>query len=88
MKYSLLFSLLAVAIAGFAIRTGSWSWILLYPAFSFGMVGASYLLSMPGIFGKQPNGSRSAGVMLGWLWKLSPVHWMALKARWSTRSRS
>ncbi|MEZ6090301.1 MAG: phosphatase [Pirellulaceae bacterium] len=60
MKYGLLFSFLAIAIAGVAVRTGSWSWLLLYPAISFGIVGASYLLSRPEIFGKHRDGSRSA----------------------------
>lgn len=64
MKYGLLLSFLAIAIAGVAVRTGSWSWMLLYPAFSFGMVGASYLLSKPEIFGKQPDGSRSTLALL------------------------
>ncbi|TWU62021.1 tyrosine-protein phosphatase [Crateriforma conspicua] len=64
MKYGLLFSFLAIAIAGVAVRTGSWSWLLLHPAFSFGLVGASYLLSKPEIFGKQPDGSRSTLALL------------------------
>lgn len=64
MKYGLLFSFLAIAIAGVSLRTGSWSWLLLYPAFSFGLVGASYLLSKPEIFGKQPEGSRSTLALL------------------------
>ena len=41
-----------------------WLWILLYPAFSFGLVEASYLLSKPEIFGKQPEGSRSTLALL------------------------
>lgn len=59
MKYGLLFFFLAIAIAVFGIRNGSWSWILLYPALSFAVVSASYLLSTPGFFGMQPEGSRS-----------------------------
>ncbi len=49
MKYGFLFLLLAIGIASTAVRVGPWGWLLLYPAFSFGVVAAAYLLSIPGV---------------------------------------
>src|SRR5690606_28206719 len=54
-----LFMLLAVAIGVAAFRGGPWAWLLIYPAFSFGVVAAAYLFSAPGVFGKRFDGRRS-----------------------------
>ncbi|NND97615.1 MAG: phosphatase [Pirellulaceae bacterium] len=62
MKYGFLFLLLAIAIGVAGVRGGPWSWLLFYPAFSFGVVAAAYLYSAPGVFGKRFDGRRS---MLG-----------------------
>lgn len=59
MKYGFLFLLLAIGIASTAVRVGPWGWLLLYPAFSFGVAAAAYLFSKPGIFGKSLDGHRS-----------------------------
>ena len=59
MKYGILFLLLAVAVSVVAVSGGPWSWLLVYPAFSFGVVAAAYLFSAPGVFGKLADGRRS-----------------------------
>ena len=59
MKYGLLFLLLAVGIVTVAVRGESLAWILLYPAFSFGVVALAYFWSKPEIFGKRSDGQRS-----------------------------
>ncbi|SMP60247.1 Dual specificity phosphatase, catalytic domain [Neorhodopirellula lusitana] len=59
MKYGFIFLLLALAISVAAARGGPWGWLLIYPAFSFGVVSAAYLFSAPGVFGKRFDGGRS-----------------------------
>ncbi|MEM6364018.1 MAG: tyrosine-protein phosphatase [Planctomycetota bacterium] len=59
MRYGFLFLLLAVAIGITAFRGGLWMWLLFYPAFSFGVVAAAYLFSLPDLFGKRSDGRRS-----------------------------
>lgn len=59
MKYGSLFLMLAIAIAIAAARGGYWSWLLFYPAFSFGAVATAYFFSAPGVFGKRFDGKRS-----------------------------
>jgi len=59
MKYGFLFLLLALAMSVAAARGGPWAWLLFYPAFSFGVVSAAYLFSVPGVFGKRFDGKRS-----------------------------
>ena len=59
MTYGFLFSLLAVAIGATAFRYGPWTWFLLYPAFSFAVVGVAYFTGNPSVFGKGGDGQRT-----------------------------
>ncbi len=56
MKYGILFLLIVIAIGDVAIRGGPWCWLLLYPAFSFGVVAAGYFGVGPSVFGKLSKG--------------------------------
>lgn len=59
MKYGFLFLLLSISLGTAAVRGGVWTWVLFYPAFSFGVVAMAYLWSAPGLFGKRMDGQRS-----------------------------
>ncbi len=59
LKYGFLFLLLSIAIAVGASQHGPWSWLLFYPAFSFGAVASTYFLGNPAVFGKRYDGRRS-----------------------------
>ncbi len=70
MKYGFAFTLLAALLAIYAARQGDWFWLLLWPSFSFALVGAAYLGFGTTIFGKQPTGLLSPTRTL----MLAPFH--------------
>lgn len=59
MKFGILFLILGFLIAGFAIQSGGWLTIFLWPSFNCLTIGIAYLAKLPQLFGKQPNGSLS-----------------------------
>jgi protein-tyrosine phosphatase len=75
MRFALASFLTAVALVAFARAWGGAAWLLLWPAASATIVGAAYLLSAPGIFGKRPDGRIPA-------WSLA-LHLPALSFTWS-----
>lgn len=59
MKYGILFSLVSILLFIYAVASGRWSLLLLWPSLSFGVVSAAYLCLGHRIFGKRPDGSMS-----------------------------
>ncbi|TWT81029.1 hypothetical protein CA13_24760 [Planctomycetes bacterium CA13] len=57
MKYGVLFSVLSLLVVLCAILFGGWFLILLWPGFSFGVLGMGYLTLGHRVFGKLPDGS-------------------------------
>ena len=57
MKYAVCFMLVAAALTRAAVLVGGWTWLLLWPAASWFVAGASYLVKRPEAFGKRKNGS-------------------------------
>lgn len=57
MKYATLFTLLSLLTALYAVEIGSLGFLLLWPALSFGLVGAAYAGAGPGLFGKNRRGT-------------------------------
>jgi len=75
MRFALASFLTAFALVAFARAWGGAAWLLLWPAASATIVGAAYLVSAPGIFGKRPDGRIPA-------WSLA-LHAPALSFTWS-----
>ncbi len=57
MKYGVLFSAFALILAYFAFASGGWFLLLLWPSFSFGVVGMGYLSVGHRVFGKRHDGA-------------------------------
>ncbi|MHC4876997.1 MAG: phosphatase domain-containing protein [Planctomycetota bacterium] len=57
MKYGLAFSLVAATLSYYAVRDGSWAFLLLWPALSSALVAVAYFVRLPAIFGKRRDGS-------------------------------
>ena len=57
MKYGILFALVATLLLIYAVTSGRWSLLLLWPALSCGLVSAAYLRFGHRIFGKRLDGS-------------------------------
>jgi len=56
MKYAILFSLVGVLLTAAAITNGGWSYLLLWPALSFGIVALGYSHFGPRVFRKSERG--------------------------------
>lgn len=56
MKYGILFSLIATLLIVVTVRSGGWSYLLLWPATSFSVVALGYLHLGAWVYGKRPNG--------------------------------
>lgn len=67
MRYGLIFLLFGVYLACTAWAYGGLGRLLLWPAFSFSLVGAAYAGLGPGIFGKRTNGTLAWWAMLALL---------------------
>src|SRR5438552_2138394 len=67
MKYTVVFSVFTLYLAGVGVLLGDWGLLLLWPALSFALVGAAYAGLGPGVFGKRPDGRLAwwALVLLG-----------------------
>ena len=61
MKYGFAFAILAALIAIYALRSGGWSYLLLWPALSFALVASAYLFAGVTVFGKGPDGKLPLG---------------------------
>lgn len=57
MRYGVIFVAIAAGLSWRA-SLGGWRWILLWPALSFAIMGAAYLLLRPELVGKRPDGGR------------------------------
>ncbi len=57
MKYGIFFALVATLLLIYAVTSGRWSLLLLWPALSCGLVSAAYLRFGHRIFGKRLDGS-------------------------------
>src|SRR5688500_5133902 len=56
MKYAVVFGLLAVVLAGYAVALEGLAWLLLWPALSFLVVATAYAGVGPKLLGKRPDG--------------------------------
>jgi protein-tyrosine phosphatase len=78
--YGLSFSLIALAIAKSALH-GGWYISFAWPAMSFGIVAAAYLLGDPRLFGKRSDGTRhwmATTLLLPYLVFASTVWWLQI----------
>ncbi len=56
MFYAVVFLGIALYCSSLIFTTGGWTWLLLWPASSFAIVGVAYAINKPQVFGKQPSG--------------------------------
>lgn len=56
MRFAILFPLVAIGLCLITRNNGGWTWLLLWPALSFALVGLAYTLGSPRLFGKRANG--------------------------------
>ena len=56
MKYATVFSLFSVYLVVLVVQSAGISWLLLWPALSFGLVAGAYFTGKPRLFGKRPDG--------------------------------
>lgn len=82
MRYGLTFLALSAALAALAVLAGGAALVLLWPAMSFGLVGAAYLARRPALLGKRPDGTQAAWalVLLGPYFVLTWATWRAERA--------
>ncbi|WP_437657390.1 hypothetical protein [Sorangium sp. So ce1182] len=82
MRYGLTFLALSASIASLGVIAGGAALALLWPALSFGLVGAAYLARRPAMLGKRPDGTQAAWalVLLGPYFLLSWAIWRAERA--------
>ncbi|WP_438016310.1 dual specificity protein phosphatase family protein [Sorangium sp. So ce315] len=82
MRYGLTFLALSAALAALAVLAGGAALVLLWPAMSFGLVGAAYLARRPALLGKRPDGTQAAWalVLLGPYFLLTWATWRAERA--------
>ncbi len=59
MKYGILFFLVSTLLCTYAIASGRWSLLCLWPALSFAVVSVAYFRFGHRVFGKKPDGSIS-----------------------------
>lgn len=56
MNFGYLILMIAFLLSSAAVNHQGWYWLLLWPAFSFGLVAAGYLFLGPRVFGKSERG--------------------------------
>lgn len=56
MNFGYLILMIAFLLSAAAVNHQGWYWLLLWPAFSFGLVAAGYLFLGPRVFGKSERG--------------------------------
>lgn len=56
MFFGLVFGLFAIEMAWLAYSIGTWGYLLLWPAVSFGLVSLGYFLHIPSVMGKRQDG--------------------------------
>ena len=64
MKYGILFVTAGLLFAAYAVVYGGLTFVLLWPAVSFSLVGSAYLGLGVSVFGKRPDGSMSVWSVL------------------------